>query len=191
MDMACQTSARHRSHRLQQGLTLIEVIAGLLISSMVLTVVLLLHSFAIVIWSQAERAVTAASNAAQGVNASSSSLLEAMEATVAADGRSVTFTAPRRGTDGKFLVPVTPEATTRSIYLSDNQLILQVGTTTRVIARNVRSTDPGTGATYRIFTAGPEILTREITIQLYCTSSDTAQSASSYASTVVRIRNPQ
>lgn len=93
-------------------------------------------------------------------------LQSAMAVTVAGDGRSLTYQMPAVDVNGAVISPAQWDGTNRSIALNGTNLQVTTGAATRNLVRGVVTTDPLSGATYRIFTAGAGTITRALTVEV-------------------------
>lgn len=190
-----QISSSRIKRKLRNALSLVELLASMLITFLVLSVVLIMYAYSLRNWTNADRTLSATNQANIGVEAALAQLQMALVVTVSSNGQRVDYTVPNRDSNGNITIPMTADANARAMYwTSANNLVLQEGTNTRFIARNVFSTIPGTSTAYRLFTAGAEAITREVTVQLYCSSDlsgTTLTTTNAYARGTTAIRNSQ
>jgi hypothetical protein len=154
---------RRRSKR--QAVTMVEVLIAAGLNTVILGAAVLCMLQGSRAWIKGNASANSASSAARAVRIVSDTLREAMLVTVDANGLGLTYRMPAVE-NGAFTVPPVWDGVTRRIFLNGSNLVIQEGGSSRVICRNVITTDPNTGANYRIFTAGVGSVTRSVTVMV-------------------------
>lgn len=175
----------------RSGLTLVEVVVASLLSTMVIFSALSVYLAGMESWLRGSERINAETQSRQGVRMVSDYLREAMAVTVAADGRSLTYRLPQRDVAGDFVYPAMWDGVTRRLYFTNGTIRHDTGTSDRVIVRNVMTSDVGgTTLPYRIFTAGPGVITRQVTVQVVTrTNTDPTAKAFGRKREVIFLRN--
>jgi Tfp pilus assembly protein PilE len=158
-----------RRNRARRGMTTFEM----MIATAILTVVLLagtgVMSTTIQSWARGTAGADAENETSYVVRFVAYRLQEAYSATVSGDGSTVTYFMPQRDMSGNYIVPIVPEATSRSFYLAGGTLYDHDASGTRVLLTGLPSTDrtiPGTNKSYRVFTAGAGQVVRSVTVHV-------------------------
>lgn len=171
--------------RKNRGFTLAEVVVGSVVSVIVLTSAVTMFIGVAAAWARGEGMMSGENDTRQAVAIVADELREAIYVNVDADGMGLTYRKPKKATNGDFEIPIIWDGVDRRIFYNSNSLKLNDGTRTRVIARNVLTTDPfmvhstvygaqryntsaGTEAApaYKIFAANSGGLTSEVTVTL-------------------------
>ena len=99
----------------------------------------------------------------------SAELRQAMSVTVDGNGLGLSYRMPVIDSGGNYTVPPVWDNVNRRIELNGTNLNIVTGGSTRRIASGVILTDPlspgGTGS-YKVFTPGAGVITRQVTVQL-------------------------
>lgn len=157
----------------RRGATLVEVMVGSALTALVLLGTLATLYAGTRSWVLGQSLIDAEVDGSQAIRSLSLELREAMAVTVATDGQSLTYRMPRRNAAGDFVVPAEWDGVNRRAILAANAsgrftLSIGVAGSERALTRNLILVDPdmpGT-PTYRVFTAGPGRITREIQIMV-------------------------
>jgi len=146
---------------------MIEVSVAAVIGTMVLGTALTLFIAGAGMWVHGSEMVEAEGQSRQAIRVITDHLRQAMTVTVDANGQGVTYRLPTRDASGVFSAPPVWDGTTRRIFHSSGNIVLQEAGTTRTICRNVILQDPDNGgANYRIFTTPPTAIFREISVRI-------------------------
>jgi len=144
-----------------------EVVIGASLTTMVMGSLILAMVSGMGSWAKGQGKITSNMEVQSAVRLVTQELREAMFAEVEGSGMRINYRMPKM-TDGKFDMPVVWDGVSRSIYREDSgNLILKVGDSTRVIAKNVKTVDPwspGGTRNYKIFTAGSGTVLRKVDI---------------------------
>ncbi len=158
---------RKRSRR-HAGATMVEVVVGAGISTVVLFALIVSLLTGMSRWADGTGKLTSEMGVQSGMRTVTQELREAMQVTVASNGQSLTYRLPQM-TNGSYVVPIVWDGVSRSIeYKSATKsVVIKEGTTERVVLRNVvvqeRALD-GRSNNYRLFTAGTGSVTRQVTV---------------------------
>lgn len=96
-------------------------------------------------------------------------LREAMEVTVDADGKGLTYRLPLKNANGDFITPVQWDGVVRRFEVRPSGKLVAVdGANERVLVEDVALRDPRNGnpAPYQQFTRGPGGITRTVIVQI-------------------------
>ncbi|MBS1705888.1 MAG: hypothetical protein JST40_08440 [Armatimonadetes bacterium] len=162
---------KHRKHsghsRLRRGATMVEVVTGAGLTTIVLGTSLSILIAGNASWARGSGQISADSSAQTAIRILSSTLREAMTVTVDENGQGLTYRLPEVDEDGNYVVPAVWDGVTHRVYYDDGFLYEQTGDDLRTIAREVILTDPARGnARYRIFTPGDGTVIRSLTISV-------------------------
>ncbi len=155
-----------RARRRIFGASLVEVLTAATLTVGVLFAGVSALLFGSNRWLRGLGQISAESEAKRAVASVAHTLREAMAVTVDADGRGLSFRYPVKDSQGRFVVPPVWDGVSRRIALQGGNLVLTEGTSSRVLCRGVSAVDPKSGASYRLFTAPPGAVVREITVQV-------------------------
>jgi hypothetical protein len=117
-------------------------------------------------WIKGSANLDADTSAERAVRRISGELREAMAVTVDAGGQGLSYRLPTKDGSGNFSSPITWDGVNRRIALSGDQIQIVSGAATRVLIKNVTTTDPSTNAAYQLFTPGAGVVARAITIKV-------------------------
>ncbi|MEQ1822892.1 MAG: hypothetical protein ABL949_10290 [Fimbriimonadaceae bacterium] len=117
-------------------------------------------------WIKGSASLDADTSAERAVRRISAELREAMAVTVDGGGQGLTYRLPTKDGSGNFTSPITWDGVTRRIELSGEQIQIISGASTRVLIKNVTTTDPSTNTAYQLFTPGAGVVARAITIKV-------------------------
>lgn len=151
----------------QRGATLIELLTSATITLLVMAGAVAVLFSGSTSWARGIGKIGAESDAQMSIRVVSQQLREAMAVTVDPDGTGLTYRVPQMDAAGDYLFPITWDGVKRRIVLKRDQLQLIDGSSTRILARGVVKTDAlNNNVPYRIFTAGPGAITRQVTIEI-------------------------
>lgn len=160
-------------------MSLVEVLTAATIGTMTLFAALSIFISGMMSWAKGTASIDAETQSRQAVRVISDQLREAMGVVIDSNGMGITFSLPKKNSSDEFIVPLEWDGVSRRIYHSNGNMILQVGSNTRVIARNVITTDPTMGsASYKIFTApSGNVLLRQVNVKVVTRVTDSNQTA--------------
>ena len=162
-----------------RGSSLIEVSVAATLTMGVMVSGLLIFVFGMSGVYKGQGRIDVESAAQEAIRRISYEIRESMSVTVDSNGMGVTYRKAVTDSNGNITTPVTWDNITRRIALSGTQIVLSTGTSYRVIAYNVITTDPlNGGAAYQIFTPSQGSITRALTIMV------ANQSTTSYSGVV-------
>ena len=126
----------------------------------------------------------------------SKELSESMTAVVDANGLGVTFQKPARDANGDYQTDVTGQPVSdginRRLFYDNGKLKYFSGGGTRTVVTNVILTDPfsdGGNQPYKIFTAGPGVITRQVTVMVATGTKGKSKTVKARKREVVFLRN--
>lgn len=157
-----QRSRRNR----QRGTTLIEVVTGAAISVITLVGGVGCFMAGMMSWMKGVGAMDSISKSQNSVKLMAQQLREAMSVSISTDGNTVTYAIPTKDESGSYVLPLASDGVNRQFTLSNGTLSQVTGSSSRIVAKNVLSTDPATNAAYSIFTANSGDVTRQVVITL-------------------------
>ena len=178
--------------RTNRGVTLVETLIASAISVLAVTAGTTAFLSGSYSWAKGEIEMASEGSGNFAMRIIAEELREAMFVKVASDGMRIDYFLPMKDGDGAFIFPIVPDGVSRRLYFDDDDLILKVGSSKRVICQDVLFSDPriangslanegvgngrgtgkaltggtGSGALYTPFIATPGALTREVTVKL-------------------------
>ncbi|HRJ27579.1 MAG TPA: prepilin-type N-terminal cleavage/methylation domain-containing protein [Fimbriimonadaceae bacterium] len=151
----------------QRGATLTEVVMAAALSALAMAGATAAFMSGMKSWATGQGKINADMEAQQTIRTITAELREAMSVVVDANGMGVTYRLPQKTSGGAFVVPATWDGVVRRIELSNGKLCILENGKSRVIARDIISSDPQrNNQNYSIFTAGPGAITREIDVMI-------------------------
>jgi hypothetical protein len=158
---------KHR--RLIRGTTLVELLTASTMTVLVVGGAVGVLLLGLTSWARGQGRIMAETDSQKAVRIISQELREAMVVTVDSNGLGLTYRMPSLDSNGNYITPAEYDLVSRRIELSGTNLNIVTSGVSRTVCTGVILTDPqsagGTG-TYKIFTAPPGTVTRQITIQV-------------------------
>lgn len=149
-------------------MTLMEAAVGVFVMAMVVFGSLLAMLATLQTWTRGQARIAAEVKTSQALRIVVGELREAMDVTIDANGKGITYRLPSRDANGAYIVPVTWDGVTRRIFANaNNDLVVQDNTGTRTLLKGLVYQDPSRGTgTYNLFTPGQGAMVRQVTVML-------------------------
>ena len=153
-------------HRMRRGVTLVETLTAVGISTITLLGGVACYLSGLMSWTKGEGAMTSLTSSQESVRFISKEIREATHVTINSAGTQLTYEVPVKNDDGSYALPLVSDSVSRLFKVENGSLVQKIGTSTRTIATNVLSTDPNSGQSYKFFQSNDGAVAREIVILL-------------------------
>lgn len=183
---------RALKNRTRRGVTLVETMFSVGMTSVVMLAALSLLVFGLVSWTRGQGRIDVEWASQAAVRTISKEIREAMAVTVDADGRGVTYRLPQYTAGGGYVIPMTWDGISRRIEITADGRCVMYGTGySMTLCNNVILTDPrASNAAYRPFVPGNGTVTRSINLMLVTRANvDRGQTVTNRSRETIFLRN--